>query len=115
MGKYKQVILLRQDLKLPVGKASSQVAHASVDATLRSDKKIVDLWKKEGGKKVILKVKDEKELLKYKQMAEDIGLKAALIMDAGRTVLEPGTVTCLGIGPDLEEEIDRVSGKLKMM
>jgi len=115
MGKYKQVILLRQDLKLPVGKASSQVAHASVDATLRSDKKIVDLWKKEGGKKVILKVKDEKELLKYKQTAEDIGLKAALIMDAGRTVLEPGTVTCLGIGPDLEEEIDRVSGKLKMM
>ena len=112
---YKQVILVREDLKLPLGKASSQVAHASVDATLKSDKKIVDLWKKEGGKKIILKVKDEKELWKYKQMAEDFGLKTALIKDAGHTVLEPGTITCLGIGPDEEDKVDEVTGKLKMM
>ncbi|MBS3096807.1 peptidyl-tRNA hydrolase Pth2 [Candidatus Woesearchaeota archaeon] len=112
---YKQVILVREDLKLPKGKLGAQVAHASVDATLKSDKKIVDAWKKEGAKKVVLKVKDEKELFRYKQMAEDIGLKTALIKDAGHTVLEPGTITCLGIGPDLEEKIDKVSGKLNMM
>ena len=115
MTKYKQVILLRQDLKLLMGKASSQIAHASVDATLKSDKKIIDLWKKEGGKKIILKVNDEKELFRYKQLAEDSGLKTALIKDAGHTVLEPGTVTCLGIGPDQEEKIDRITGKLKMV
>lgn len=115
MVNYKQVILLRQDLKLPLGKASSQVAHASVDATLKSDKKIVDLWKKEGGKKVVLKVKDEEELFKYKQTAEELGLKTALIKDAGHTVVESGTITCLGIGPDLEDKIDKVSGKLTMM
>ena len=112
---YKQVILVREDLKLPKGKLSSQVAHASVDATLKSNKKMVDLWKKEGGKKIVLKVKDEKELFKYKQMAEDNGLKTALITDAGHTVLEPGTITCLGIGPDEEEKIDKITGKLKMM
>ena len=112
---YKQVILVREDLKLPKGKLSSQVAHASVDATLKSDKKIVELWKKEGGKKIVLKVKDEKELFKYKQMAEDNGLKTALIQDAGHTVVEPGTITCLGIGPDEEERIDKVTGKLKIM
>lgn len=112
---YKQVILVREDLKIPKGKMAAQCSHASVDATLKSDKKIVELWKKEGGKKVVLRVKDEKELFKYKQMAEDFGLKTALITDAGRTVLEPGTITCLGIGPDLEEKIDKVSGKLRMM
>lgn len=112
---YKQVILVREDLKLPKGKLAAQCSHASVDTILKSDKKIVDLWKKEGGKKVILKVKDEKDLFKYKQMSEDFGLKTALITDAGRTVLEPGTITCLGIGPDLEEKIDKVSGKLKMV
>ena len=84
---YKQVILVREDLKLPKGKLSAQVAHASVDTALKSDKKIVDLWKKEGAKKVVLKVKGEKELFKYKEMAEDIGLKTSLITDAGRTVL----------------------------
>ena len=112
---YKQVILVREDLNLPKGKLAAQSSHASVDATLKSDKKIVEMWKKEGAKKVVLKVKDEKELFKYKQMAEDFGLKTALITDAGHTVLEPGTITCLGIGPDLEEKIDKVSGKLKMM
>ena len=112
---YKQVILVREDLKLPKGKLAAQCSHASVDMILKSDKKIVELWKKEGAKKVILKVKDEKELLKYKEMAEDLGLKTALITDAGRTVLEPGPITCLGIGPDLEDRIDKVSGKLKMM
>lgn len=112
---YKQVILVREDLKLPKGKLAAQSSHASVDATLKSDRKIVNLWKKEGGKKVILKVKDEKELVSYKELADDAGLKTALITDAGRTVLEPGTVTCLGIGPDLEEKIDKISGKLKMV
>ncbi|MEK6892550.1 MAG: peptidyl-tRNA hydrolase Pth2 [Nanoarchaeota archaeon] len=112
---YKQVILMREDLNLPKGKMGAQCSHASVDGTLKSDKKIVDLWKKDGGKKVVLKVKDEKELFKYKQIAEDSGLKTALIHDAGHTVVEPGTITCLGIGPDEEEKIDRVTGKLKMM
>jgi len=112
---YKQVILVREDLNLPKGKMSAQVGHASVDGALKSDRKIVDLWKKDGGKKVVLKVKDEKELFKYKQMAEDTGIKTALITDAGHTVVEPGTITCLGIGPDEEEKIDRITGKLKMM
>ena len=112
---YKQVILVREDLKLPKGKLAAQSSHASVDTVMKSDKKIVELWKKEGGKKVVLKVKDEKELFKYKQTAEDLGLKTALIKDAGHTVVEPGTITCLGVGPDLEEKIDKVSGKLKMM
>lgn len=112
---YKQVILVREDLNLPKGKLAAQSSHASVDATLKSDKKIVDLWKKEGGKKIVLRVKDEKELLECKEMADDLGLKTALIIDAGHTVVEPGTKTCLGIGPDLDEKIDKVSGKLKMM
>ena len=112
---YKQVILVREDLKLPKGKLGAQVAHASVDATLKSDKKIVDAWKKEGAKKVVLKVKDEKELFRYKQMAEDIGLKTALIKDAGLTEVEPGTTTCLGVGPVQEKDVDKITGKLKML
>ncbi len=112
---YKQVILVREDLKLPKGKMSAQVAHASLEAALKSDKKAVEGWREEGAKKVVLKVKDEKDLLKFGEMAEDAGLKSALITDAGHTVVEPGTKTCLGIGPDDEKKIDRITGKLKIM
>jgi PTH2 family peptidyl-tRNA hydrolase len=111
---YKQVILVRQDLKLSKGKLSAQAAHASLEAAFRSNRKIVDLWRREGGKKVVLKVSDEKALLKYKAEAEKNNLKCALVTDAGRTAVKPGTVTCLGIGPDTEKRIDRVTGRLRM-
>lgn len=112
---HKQVILVREDLKLPKGKMSAQVAHASLEAALKSDKKVVAKWRERGAKKIVLKVKDEKEMLKFKEEAEDSGLKCALITDAGHTVVEPGTKTCLGIGPDDEEKIDIITGKLKIM
>ena len=112
---YKQVILVRTDLKMSKGKTATQCSHASVEAVSRSSNDKVNEWKKEGMKKVVLKVKDEKELLRYKQEAEDLGLVTSLITDAGKTEIEAGTVTCLGIGPDKEDKIDRVTGKLKML
>ncbi len=111
----KQVIIVRSDLKLPKGKMSAQVAHASTEAVLRSHKDDISVWRKGGMKKIVLKVANQKELLKYKTLAEDHGLVTALITDAGHTVVEPGTMTCLGIGPDKEEKIDMVTGKLKMV
>ena len=112
---HKQVILVRHDLKLPKGKLAAQCSHAAVEAAFNSDKKKVAEWRLLGAKKVILKVADEKELLKYKKQAEKAGLKTALITDAGKTVIAPGTITCLAIGPDDEEKIDKITGKLKMV
>jgi len=111
----KQVILLRQDLKLPLGKASSQVAHASTEAALRSSQKNVKIWQLRGAKKVVLKVKDENELIQYHQQAKDAGLISVLITDAGHTAIPAGTRTCVGIGPDDEDKIDDITGKLKMV
>ncbi len=112
---YKQVILIRKDLKLPTGKACSQVAHAAVEAVLNSNKKIVKEWRKQGMKKVVLKIKDKKELYNLAQFAKDFGLKTSIITDAGRTTVKPGTVTCCAIGPDETKKIDKVTGKLKMV
>ena len=110
----KQVILIRADLKLPAGKACAQAAHASVEAVLKSSKKIVESWRDEGMAKIVLKVKDEKELVHYFQTAKDAGLTASLITDAGRTVVSPGTKTAAAIGPDEDEEIDAAAGVLKL-
>ena len=112
---YKQVILVRNDLKLPRGKLAAQVAHASVEAVHRSSKSIVNAWRAQGMKKVVLKVDGLDEIYRYDQDAKDEGLVTAIITDAGHTVVAPGTTTCIAIGPDIEHKIDSITGKLKML
>jgi len=111
----KQAILVRTDLKMSKGKTSAQVAHAAVEATNNADKNSVRAWRNEGMKKVVLKVVGEKELLEFHRKARAEKLATALIKDAGRTELAPGTLTCLGIGPDTDEKVDKVTGGLKML
>ena len=112
---YKQVILARKDLDLPKGKLAAQVAHASVEAVLRSEKDVVKKWRNEGMKKIVLRVTDLKELQKYNQRAKDSGFITALITDAGLTTVPAGTITCLAIGPAKEEDIDDITGELSML
>jgi PTH2 family peptidyl-tRNA hydrolase len=65
--------------------------------------------------KIVLKVKDEKELINYFQQAKDVKLVSSLITDAGRTVVAPGTKTCVAIGPDEEGSIDKITSKLSLL
>ncbi|MDD9954047.1 MAG: peptidyl-tRNA hydrolase Pth2 [Candidatus Woesearchaeota archaeon] len=110
---YKQVLLIRADLKLPKGKAAAQCAHAAVEAALKSSDTAA--WRQEGMAKIVLKVADERELLRYFQDAKDAGLPCCLITDAGRTVIAPGTKTCVGVGPAPEEALDALFAELKLL
>ena len=112
---YKQVIVVRNDLKLSKGKLAVQVAHASLDAYKKADSILRTEWEKEGAKKVVVKVKDSSELLKAFNIAKSSGLPCSLIKDAGRTQLEPGTMTAAAIGPAPEQDVDRITGKLKLL
>jgi PTH2 family peptidyl-tRNA hydrolase len=112
---YKQAIIVRKDLKMSQGKIAAQSSHASTDATLKSDSEKVKAWRTTGMKKVILKVNSREELLLIKKEADKQKLTTALIKDAGKTEIKPGTITALGIGPEKEEVIDKVTGKLKLL
>jgi PTH2 family peptidyl-tRNA hydrolase len=109
----KQVIVVRADLKMGKGKLAAQVSHASLTAADKSPYK--KQWVKEGQKKTVLKCGGEKELMRLFQSAKDAGLPVSLIEDAGRTQLESGTKTCVGIGPAPEEDVDKITGRLKLL
>ena len=111
---FKQAILVRKDLKMSKGKTAVQVAHGAVEAVLKSRKSNISKWRLFGQKKICLKVNSEKELYKNNQVAKDLGLKTALIKDAGRTELKPGTITVLAIGPDKEEKINKMTKDLEL-
>ncbi len=100
---------------MPKGKMSTQVAHASVDAVMKSDNNIVEEWKEEGSKKAVLKVKDKRELIKFKKLADKNNLVNSLIKDAGKTFFSLPQVTCLAIGPDKEKKIDKITGELRLI
>ncbi|MCK5473947.1 MAG: peptidyl-tRNA hydrolase Pth2 [Candidatus Aenigmarchaeota archaeon] len=110
----KQVIIVRRDLNLSKGKMSAQVAHASVSAYKKADKKDAEMWELEGQKKVILKIAGEKELLEIFMKAKKEKIPYALIKDAGRTEIPEGTITCVGLGPTDSDKIDTVAGHLKL-
>ena len=99
----KQVILVRTDLKMPKGKMAVQVAHASLEAALKVDDRILSSWKREGMKKVVLKVENKEELNKYLRKARALGIRTSLITDAGKTFFETKTTTCGAIGPGLSQ------------
>jgi len=111
----KQVIVVNEALKLPRGKLAAQVAHASVAALLEATADARRRWVEEGMPKVVLRCESEDELLALEAAAERAGLPAALIRDAGHTVVAADTVTCLGIGPATVSAIDALTGELKLV
>mgnify|MGYP001770688159 FL=1 len=118
----KMVVVVRSDLDMGKGKIAAQVAHAAVSLVLEVQgsrnatwKEWLEDWLNQGQPKVVVKVNGLEELMKRKEMAERLGLPVAVIVDAGKTQVEPGTVTCLGIGPGPSELIDKVTGDLKLL
>ncbi len=98
------------------GKLAAQVAHASLSSLERvREEEWVEGWKEEGQAKIVLKVKSEEELLDVYKKAMSIGLPCALVQDRGLTQLEPGTYTCVGIGPAPSDMVDKVTGRLKLL
>jgi len=113
----KQVIVIRRDLKLPKGKMAVQAAHAAVSAADLAKKKCPEKHKKwihEGMAKIAVYAENKEELFQLKE-AIPSKIPRAVITDAGRTVIAPGTVTCMGIGPWDEEDLDKYTGDLKLV
>ncbi|WP_456474905.1 peptidyl-tRNA hydrolase Pth2 [Candidatus Pyrohabitans sp.] len=115
---YKQVIVVRVDLKMTRGKICAQVAHASLGAAevaMREHTEWYEAWKREGQKKVVVKGESQEHLGRLFQEAKELRIPCFLVRDAGLTQLPPGTTTALAIGPAPQEKVDRITGELKLL
>jgi len=115
---FKQVMVVRRDLGMGTGKIAAQVAHASLMAAKKAEEKKPEwfaAWFEGGQAKVVVKVQSLEQLMGVKRHAESLKLPVALVQDSGRTQLDPGTSTCVGIGPAPEELVDKVTNSLKLL
>lgn len=114
---YKQVIVMRNDLNMRKGKMIVQGCHASMKAALENlDTEEVMYWLKGKFAKIAVRADSLQELLQIKKDAEDAGLITALIIDDGRTEFDGvKTPTCIAVGPAKIEDIDKITGHLKLL
>lgn len=113
----KQVIALRTDLGMRKGKLVAQGAHASVAVVVNNvpDPRI-DEWLENSFTKICVRVDSELELLDLYEKAKAANLLVELITDNGKT--EFGGVptrTCVAMGPDEDERLEPITGKLKLL
>ena len=115
---YKQVIVMRTDIKMSKGKIAAQAGHAAVSASEYARKNRPQWWTpwiNEGQCKIAVKVKSEQEICELERKARNAGLPVVLIVDRGLTEIPPNTTTCLGIGPAPANIVDTITGKLSLL
>lgn len=99
----------------------AQAAHASIHCLLNSvlgdsgPSKVQVQWLTQGMTKICVRVDSEEELIAVYNAAKVANLEVHLITDAGLTEFKEPTKTCLAIGPDLAEKVDRITGELKLL
>lgn len=135
----KQVIVIRKDLNMRKGKMAAQAAHASIKVLLDQEVEsgvtfpadedgqsedwikleITDdmaKWLLKGFKKVVVSCANESELALLYTQAKMAKIPCAMIIDSGRTEFHgQPTQTCIAIGPAKDEEIDKITGNLKLL
>lgn len=127
----KQVIVMRKDLGMRKGKMVAQGAHASLGAVLIHGSIATKLshliyllfikselrsWLLGSFRKICVSVDSEAELLEIHNRAKEVGLINCLITDNGDTEFNGiKTITCCAIGPAYDEDIDKITGHLKLL
>lgn len=117
-GDIKLSVAVRADLGMGRGKIAAQVGHAAVLALERvraSHPGWASEWLDSGQTKVVVRAGGPKELHGLKMRAIELGVPWSEVADAGRTQIEPGTVTCIGFGPAPASDVDRVTGELRLL
>lgn len=136
----KQAIVVRKDLTMPTGKLAAMVAHAAM--TFITSRLVASVEPAEGFlvfpaspderqwlsefdpglehlqqvsfAKIVLAVDSEADLVAVEKAARAAKLTVHRVVDSGYSHNKPGTLTCIAIGPDWPENLDPVTGALKV-
>ncbi|CAH0553295.1 unnamed protein product [Brassicogethes aeneus] len=115
---YKMTFVVNHSLKMGIGKIAAQVAHACLalyrEMMEQNMEDLIQNWEAIGEKKIVLKGDDTDHLVNLYEKAKSHNIVCHLVHDAGHTQIAPGSATVLGIF-GLEDDVDKIAGKLKLL
>jgi PTH2 family peptidyl-tRNA hydrolase len=113
-------MLVRTDIPgMTLSKALGQAGHAILNAwykCFKTDPVRAETYVNHDGQgKVALRAKNLEVIEKAITKAEELGIPYYMVQDAGRTCIDPGTVTMLGLGPTTKREADPIVKRLQLL
>ncbi|CAJ2510981.1 Uu.00g066060.m01.CDS01 [Anthostomella pinea] len=110
----KLVLVVRTDLGMTKAcyKTLSRAATKTPGAPAA---RILQRWERLGQAKIAVQTQSEDELLELMGRARSLGVTSEVIQDAGRTQIDPGSLTVLGVGPAPKSLVDQITGGLKLL
>jgi len=128
MSDVKQVIVVRNDLGMRKGKIAAQVAHAAMKFLVdnneaeRGDEMVIKLsadeamWLTGSFAKIVVGVDSEEALQSLIFQAQLADVECHPVVDEGRTEFNGvPTLTCAAFGPCEADQLDRITGNLKLI
>ncbi|GMI46614.1 hypothetical protein TrCOL_g6959 [Triparma columacea] len=120
---YKMVLAVNKSLKMGNGKIAAQCCHAAVGCYKRAKKAYpagLRAWEYTGCAKVAVKIQGEKkevleQFSEITRKCRELGVAYYLVEDAGRTQIEPGSKTVIGVGPGPVDIVDQITSEFKLM
>ena len=119
----KQVIVVRNDLKMGKGKLDAQCCHACLGSYEKVNSSVIRRWESEGSAKVVLKVSSLDDLFVIKEMAKKkyVQNKTITVKDAngknvkvkartqaGTTIIEPTTGRVVAMNVELPSSVEKM-------
>jgi PTH2 family peptidyl-tRNA hydrolase len=121
-GETRMALVIRTDLGMKRGKAAAQCAHAALgcyklmleDDLASQNLPLLRRWEKSGQAKITLQVRSKEDLDLLFAKAISLNVNSYIVHDAGRTQVEAGSATVLGLGPAPKLVLDQITSDLKL-
>ena len=116
---YKMVFVVNTELKMGVGKIAAQVGHATLALyrllqTQSNWKEQCTKWEETTVTKIAVQGQSTHHLLELKHRAYELRLPSIIVHDAGRTQVEPGSLTVFAVFGKVAD-VNDITGKLKLL
>ncbi len=115
--KLRMAVVFRTDIDIPRGKAEVQAGHAFLMSFMNvanRDQASCDAYLSSGQMKISFDCDGVDEINRIAEIAKRREVPHYIVIDAGHTVFEGPTVTCIGIGPTTKTHINAITRGLSM-